>query len=282
MSGGTWRRPDGGTLAYLDEGDPSAPTVLLLNGFPTSSHLFRTLVPMLAPMVRVIAPDLFGGGASEPREADISVAGESAAVTALLRELGIGSVAVVGHGHGGAVARALAADLEVRAAILVDAFARDGAGPGLPAEPIDVAALMRAGIGRDDRFDPAAVDVYAAGFGGDGRAFARALRALDAPLPERDGLVGADIPSLLIWGEDDPFSPVAEAERQSDELPGSTLAVLPGCSHFLPEDAPATFAPLVAEWVRGRYLGRPHAHDDRPVTVYLGRRPPPEAEMMDE
>ena len=60
-----------------------------------------------------------------------------------------------------------------------------------------------------------------------------------------------------------------------------TLAVLPGCSHFLPDDAADTVVPLVVEWLRGRYLGTPHRHADGPVEVFLGRRPPPEAERMD-
>ena len=42
-----------------------------------------------------------------------------------------------------------------------------------------------------------------------------------------------------------------------------------------------TVVPLVVEWLRGRYLGTPHRHADGPVEVFLGRRPPPEAERMD-
>jgi pimeloyl-ACP methyl ester carboxylesterase len=43
-------------------GDPSAPVVLLLHGYPSSSHQFRTLIPLLAPRYRVLAPDLPGFG----------------------------------------------------------------------------------------------------------------------------------------------------------------------------------------------------------------------------
>ena len=38
---------DGQTIAYREAGDPSNPTVLLLHGFPTSSHMFRELIPVL-------------------------------------------------------------------------------------------------------------------------------------------------------------------------------------------------------------------------------------------
>src|SRR5882757_10344762 len=47
---------------YRAAGDPSKPVVLLLHGFPTSSHMFRNLIPELAGDYRVIAPDLPGFG----------------------------------------------------------------------------------------------------------------------------------------------------------------------------------------------------------------------------
>ena len=56
---------DGLNIFYREAGSPTAPAVLLLHGFPTSSHMFRDLIPMLAPHVRVIAPDLPGFGFSD-------------------------------------------------------------------------------------------------------------------------------------------------------------------------------------------------------------------------
>jgi len=55
-------RVSGGELAYVDEGEGLG--VVLLHGFPTSSHLWRDLVPMLAPRFRAIAVDLLGYGDS--------------------------------------------------------------------------------------------------------------------------------------------------------------------------------------------------------------------------
>jgi hypothetical protein len=49
---------------------------------------------------------------------------------------------------------------------------------------------------------------------------------------------------------------------------------LPGCGHFLLEDAPETVAPLMFQWLRSQYLGISHGHEEGPVTVTLGRRPP--------
>ena len=60
---------DGVEVFYRSAGDSSAPVVLLLHGFPTSSFMFRELIPHLADQFRVIAPDLPGFGFTEvPKE----------------------------------------------------------------------------------------------------------------------------------------------------------------------------------------------------------------------
>jgi len=56
---------DGLRVFYREAGASAAPAVLLLHGFPTSSHMFRDLIPVLAPHYRVIAPDLPGFGFSD-------------------------------------------------------------------------------------------------------------------------------------------------------------------------------------------------------------------------
>ena len=59
---------DGVEVFYRAAGDPGAPVVLLLHGFPTSSFMFRELIPRLADQYRVIAPDLPGFGFTEVSE----------------------------------------------------------------------------------------------------------------------------------------------------------------------------------------------------------------------
>jgi len=56
---------DGLKVFYREAGDPQAPVVLLLHGFPTSSHMFRELIPALADRYHVVAPDLPGFGYTE-------------------------------------------------------------------------------------------------------------------------------------------------------------------------------------------------------------------------
>jgi hypothetical protein len=68
---------------------------------------------------------------------------------------------------------------------------------------------------------------------------------------------------------------VEVGERLNDAIPTSSLAVLPGCSYLLPEDAAETIAPLAFDYLRSKYLGRPHSHGEPgAVPISLERRPP--------
>ncbi|MBA4049266.1 MAG: alpha/beta hydrolase [Sphingomonas sp.] len=61
---------DGTEIFYREAGDAARPALLLLHGFPTSSHMFRDLIPELADQYHIIAPDLpgFGQSAMAPRD----------------------------------------------------------------------------------------------------------------------------------------------------------------------------------------------------------------------
>jgi pimeloyl-ACP methyl ester carboxylesterase len=72
MTGITYRTADvdGFKVFYREAGPAGAPKLLLLHGFPSSSHMFRDLIPLLADRFHIIAPDLPGFGLSDmpPRE----------------------------------------------------------------------------------------------------------------------------------------------------------------------------------------------------------------------
>jgi haloalkane dehalogenase len=65
-----------------------------------------------------------------------------------------------------------------------------------------------------------------------------------------DGRLAAlDLPFLALWGEDDPFAPVAGAQRFAREIAGARVQVLPGTGHFPYEDAPETAAQALATFL---------------------------------
>ncbi len=81
----------GHQLFYREAGPADAPTVVLLHGYPTSSHMFRDLVPLLAQVFHVLAPDHLGFGLS-----DAPGVGEEAYTFDRLAELTAGLLAHLG------------------------------------------------------------------------------------------------------------------------------------------------------------------------------------------
>ena len=275
-----------GEIAYADEGE--GPAVLLLHGFPTSSHLWRDLVPILAPRFRAIAPDLIGYGDSErPAEAEaVTIRAQAAAMGELLSELGVEELAVVGHDIGGGVAQLLALEGGVKVLTLIDSICFDS-------WPIEGVRMLQGA--REDQVD----EEFVRGVVGvsleigmsepellpdedrhelirpwlaEPMALVRAARGIDGV-----GLVGTEgrlselqARALVVWGEDDPYQPAELAERLGEVMPGATVALIPGASHYVTEDAADTVLPLIAEYLRVHHLGQSHGHHAGPTPVELG------------
>lgn len=285
-----------GTIAYHDEGE--GPPVLLLHGFPASSWQWRELAPLFAARFRVIVPDLPGAGASAPADGiTLDLATSAQAMRELLGHLGVQRFAVVGHDVGAGVAQMLAIDghgvdaLVLLSAATLDAWpsrggidartrlSADGASPQVVRSI--VRGAFETGAIHRERLPDEALDTYAEPYlasDGPGR-FARVLHGLDGTgLAGREQELGAiEAPVLILWGEDDPVYPSAVGERLNDVMPSSTLGLLPGCGHFLVEEAADTIGPMISEYLRARYALTPHGHDDPNagiVMLQLERRPP--------
>ncbi len=83
---------DGVRVFYREAGDPAAPTLLLVHGYPSSSHQFRDLIPLLADRFHIVAPDLPGFGFTEvPAEREYRYSFDALAVTlgAFVEKLGL-------------------------------------------------------------------------------------------------------------------------------------------------------------------------------------------------
>jgi pimeloyl-ACP methyl ester carboxylesterase len=288
-------RVSGGEFAYVDVGE--GPAVVLLHGFPTSSFLWRDVIPDLAADMRVLAPDLLGYGHSEkPGEAALHPRAQAGYVRELLTQVGVEEFACVGHEIGGVVAQLLALDGTVRTLALLDTPAfkswpiegvrmlqeatPDQETPELAHSVIDLAFQL--GMTNPGTMADGALEAYRAPFAGQEGAHSlfRAIRGIDGVgLIGTEGALGAlDVRTLLLWGEDDPYQGVEVAERLAEALARPTLVLLPGCGHYLPEEAPETVTPLVAQFLRANYLGRRHGHEHDhpsgagPVVVRLERR----------
>ncbi|MEV5770572.1 alpha/beta hydrolase [Streptomyces antimycoticus] len=102
---------DGLEVFYREAGDPQAPVVVLLHGFPTSSHMFRHLIPALADRYRVIAPDHIGFGQSampSPQDFPYTFDALTQVTSGLLRSLGVDRFAMYVQDYGAPIGWRLA------------------------------------------------------------------------------------------------------------------------------------------------------------------------------
>jgi pimeloyl-ACP methyl ester carboxylesterase len=219
----------------------------------------------LAERHRVVVPDLLGfGESSRPRRAErLWARGQRDALLVAIDRLGLERAAVVGHDFGGPVALLLVAARPQLATHL--ALAATNAFPDTPIPfPLStvtwpwvgplaergalsgtsLSAMLRLGVGSPRiRLDRKA-------YVGD-REQRRAIRAIFATslrgLGERYGPIAEslstiDVPTLVLWGDRDPFFPVQQGRRLAEAIPGARFAVYEGAGHFLPEERAEAFA----------------------------------------
>ena len=97
------------TMAYREAGSADSPTVLFLHGNPTSSYIWRNIIPPVAPVAHCIAPDLIGFGQSGKPDIEYRFFDHVRYLDAFLEKLDITSAYVVAHDWGTGLAFHLAA-----------------------------------------------------------------------------------------------------------------------------------------------------------------------------
>jgi haloalkane dehalogenase len=249
-----------GGIAYREvvpDEPGDADPVLLVHGFPQSSYMWRDLLPGVAAAGRrAIAPDLVGYGDSPP-DRPATWERHVEALERFRAGLGLESLVLVNHDWGGLISMRWALDHEVPLSGLVvsnTGFFPDGEWHGMAAamrtegqgealmdsvSQEGLAAMLgQMGSGFDDR----AVAEYWKGFSTEEgrRGMLELYRSGDfAKLePYQGKLAELGIPTLVLWGEDDEYAPVAGAYRFGKEIPGVKLVILEHAGHFVWEDDP--------------------------------------------
>jgi pimeloyl-ACP methyl ester carboxylesterase len=260
----------GARLYYYAAGSRGAgEPIVLLHGFPSSSHLWTKVVSLLPDGHRVVVLDLLGFGRSDrPLGRDVSIRGHAERTVAVLDQLGINFACVVGHDVGGGVAQSMAVRWPQRVSrlCLVDSVAFDG----WPTREVRVAratlpltrhlpatwvlSVLRGDLLRGyTEGDEGAhsIDLYVKPFSTpEGRdALVEHLQALDAGETEAlaSRLAALVQPAAVVWGAHDPFLPATLARRLQETIPGATLDVIPEARHFTPEEAPERVARAIGE-----------------------------------
>lgn len=260
---------DGHRLRYVRAGH--GPAVVLVHGFGSSLHTWKDVIPGLVGDHDVVALDLPGFGLSD-QPPDLSVEDLPRAVLSLLDRLGIDRAALVGNSLGGGVcAMAAGARPErVRALVLVDAagfslgpaerpaMVRLTMGPAgalvsrLPGKRLVVESALRQ-VFHDPRLvTPERVAEYLQGATRPG-TFA-SIRSLGESLHDRgsivqDALARVKAPTLVIWGGDDRWIPLAHADRFTAAVPGARKVVVDDCGHVPQEEKPEVVLNLLREFL---------------------------------
>lgn len=255
------------TLAYRELG--SGPPVLLLHGWPTSSFLWRGVMPPIARQNRVIALDLPGFGASDKPDADYGFDFFERAIDGFLAALEIDQVGLAVHDLGGPVGLHWALHRPERVTKLallntlvypefseaVLQFLRACRTPEsreFLTSPAGLEAAMRLGVADDRNVTEEVLAGVREPFQTDAsrRALADAGIGLD---PEGFVEIARLLPSLripvrVVYGEQDPILPdIADTvARVKRDLPQTEVTALPGCGHFLQEEAPEAIGELLA------------------------------------
>lgn len=253
-------------MHYLDEG--GGPPVLLVHGEPTSSYLWRGLIPpLVAHGYRTVAPDLIGFGRSDkPAEVGwYSYDRHVASIARLVDALDLRGITLVVHDWGGPIGLRYAVEHDERIERLV--VLDTGIGGGRPPSELwlrfrevvrsagaDVDPVRLIESGTVDGLSDEARAAYAEPF--PTPASKAGLRAFPELVPAEPGHPNAEPmnrvrealrswtkPTLVVWGAQDAVLPPALARAFSDLIPGAAEpVVLEGAGHFLQEDRPEELA----------------------------------------
>ena len=266
----------GERLAYRRAG--TGPALLLLHGIAGSSGTWTAATRILQHDYTVLAPDFLGHGRSSKPLGDYSLGNQASGMRDLLHVLDIDRVTVVGQSFGGGVAMQFAYQFPERCErlVLVDA---GGLGREvswmlrlltLPAAEY-VMPLLFPGrargwgnsvatfIGNRGIRQPRAAEMWRSYRSltepENRQAFIRTMRAVIDPGGQSVSAINrlylaAEIPTLIVWGDQDRIIPVAHAYKAHETIPNSRLEILQGVGHFPHVEDPVRFVEILVDFLR--------------------------------
>lgn len=240
---------------------PGKDAVILIHGIPTNSHLWDEVVPFLAGNCKVLTLDLIGYGCSDRGPCcDLTLPKQAEYITRLLDQLGIDKAHFVGHDLGGGIVQILAVFHPERVQSFVIADGVAFANWPLPKvvsirwpvaeeffpSPLFIERMLREGVYDPQVLTPQIIRNFTAPF--DTPTGPEELRQASLALHhhQTEALVpylpSIQVPITLLWGQHDRYLVPYWAQLLNQTLPGSTLCLLPNCSHYSMLDNPSLFS----------------------------------------
>ena len=291
-------RLHGHEVGYLVAGE--GPLVVLVHGITSTADAWRELIPHLAERHTVVAPDLFGHGRSAKPRGDYSLGAHASGIRDLLGVLGFERGTAVGHSLGGGIALQFAyqfPEFTERLALVSSGGLGREVHPllraaSLPGSELVLPLLVRDWTVRAGEAVAVLADRIGFQIGPDVAEFARGyaslmdpearnafihtLRGVIDPGGQRVSALdrvylAEDMPTLIVWGTDDPILPVAHGREAHDRMPGSRLVEIEGAGHWPMLDDPLRLAGELSDFIAAT---KPYSFDLDRMRDLLREGPP--------
>jgi 3-oxoadipate enol-lactonase len=250
-------------LAYEDKGsDTSRLPLVLVHGHPFDHTMWTPQIEAFSSARRVVAPDLRGYGGSPPEPGVARFSDFTEDIEALLVELEVETFVLAGLSMGGQIAMDCYRRFpdRVRGLVLADTFPAAETPEGVRTRNAMADRLLREGMRGyagevlDKMVAPYAdpqvrAHVHRMMTATRPPSAAAALRARAGRPDYRDLLTRVTVPSLVVVGADDEYTPVSDAEAMHAALPDSTLHVIDGSAHMPNLERPKEFNEVLGEFL---------------------------------
>jgi pimeloyl-ACP methyl ester carboxylesterase len=282
----------GDRVAYRDVGG-GGEALLLIHGMAGSSETWRAVIPQLSRKYRVVAPDLLGHGKSDKPRGDYSLGAFAVWLRDLLDELGISRATVIGQSLGGGVAMQFVYQHPDYCQRLV-LISSGGLGPDVgwtlrllsapgaelilpaiaPPPVLTVGNKLRSWFSAAGLQSPRGAEIWSAysslSDGKTRQAFLRTLRSVVDPRGQAVSALNrlhltSELPTMVIWGDQDRIIPVGHGYALHEARPGSRLEVLEGVGHFPHVERPSEVVDLLDDFINttGQPRDVPRIRNDR-------------------
>ncbi|MBU2490228.1 MAG: alpha/beta hydrolase [Proteobacteria bacterium] len=268
-----WATANGVRYHYQEWKNPG-PNVVLIHGFASSSWTWKDVAPALADRgYHVWAVDLKGFGYSDkPRDADYSPPALMEGVNAWMDAVGIQKATVAGNSLGGfiSIQLALTHPDKVERLVLVDSAGYEHEMPAMVSMTRMPMAegmanlfwgewMVRMSL-KDVFYNKKLVTEDRVQAYYDRLRTENGMHALIRTGRQTKGAFSPWVPripqirqpTLIIWGENDPWTPVKLGRRFRQDIADSVLAILPRCGHMPQEEKPEVTVRLMDDFLRGR------------------------------